>query len=263
MNAVAQMPIGRIINSSRAKTPTTIYSAPRPSKEAADMLEEKLSKIIDIITYRLPIRGVEATYESIKTDIFSLRFDMLDEITIDQIRNISESDFNEYKTLSGLNSLVSDILPIYLEIMQALLASTYIQNNTPYVQNKKIDRISLDDFYIATSFLPNEQAQVMNAFIEDSIRIEFAMIATDCFADEKKLTPLAASDLYDFLKLAFERYAARAATFKIWDANSFQPTSQLLRNIQIVKSTMQVKGGAFSFQTNNLQDIKTHFEQAI
>jgi hypothetical protein len=241
MTAIAQMPIGRIIASSKSHVVSDLNES----------IEDKMSKIVDIITYRLPLRGVETTYKTIASDIFNLRFDIFSQITPEQLLTLSVPSDSEQ------TGIAADILPIYLHIMQKVLSlNTFKQH--------KIERISLQGFHTATSFLPKEQAEIANSFLDDSLRVEFALIASDCFSSvDKKLTPSVAHDLYMFLKLSFERYAARAAFLKIWNTDTYNPYSQLIRNIQIVQAKMEGDAGLFAFRAKNLEDIKTYFEQTI
>ena len=256
MNAIAQMPIGRIINMSRSKGHAVSY--------LSETIESKLSKIVDIITYRLPLRGAEVTYQSVASDMFALRFDMINQMSIKELMSLSESDESDtvgYKNLTGLNCLVGEILPIYFHIIELSLHTAFA-GNRKYNNKNRIEPINLDSLRVATSFLPNEQGKIINDFVDDSLRVEFGLIASDCFA-ETGLSPLATDNLYQFLKLAFERYAARASFLKLWNLNAYLPTSQLVRNIQIVQSTMQAEAGQYAFQSSNLTDIKTHFATAI
>jgi hypothetical protein len=244
MTAIAQMPIGRIIALSKSKK--------RATNDLSESIEDKFSKIIDTITYRLAVRGVEMTYQGIAADLFNLRFDVLELLSVEQLPTPQIEEV--VMDTNGLKGLLSTILPIYLDIMQTVLASSVLKQN-------KIERISLHGFHSATSFLSDEQSKLANSFLDDSLRVEFALIAVDCFLEcQEKLPPSVSNDLYQFLKLAFERYAARAAFLRIWNSDNFTDHSQLIRNIHIVQSVMENEAGLFALKSRNIEDIKTHFE---
>ena len=255
MTAIAQMPIGRLMSASR----TVAQVAGNAVINFSEPIEDKISKIMDIITYRLPLRGVETTYQNLEEDIFSLRFDFLAQITPSQLQFLALADGRyETHTSARLDRLVADICPIYMSIMRALFSANVEYGKTTFSS----DRISLTEFRLAMDFLPRRQSAQLQQFVTDSLRVEFALMAVDCFSgsNRQKLTPSVASDLYTFLKLSFERYAARAAFLTVWNSDETLFDSLLLRNIHILQSRMESEAGVFAFKANNLADIKTHFD---
>jgi hypothetical protein len=234
MTAIAQMPIGKIISMSS-------YNS-------------QASKIIDAITYRLPFRGVDTTYKGVVDDLFKLRLDILNQTESDAVVKISlplKSSMTQ-----ELNNLVSEILPIYSHISKKMVPSL--------PKTESIETISLQGFKTITAFLPYKQAVQLADFVEDSLQIDFALIAFDCFASNLSTFPIAVSDdLYLFLKLAFERYAARAAFFKIWNPDDFETETQMLRSIKIVHAKMETDAGIFAFSAMSLNDVKNYFENTI
>jgi hypothetical protein len=258
MTAIAQMPIGRLMSASR----TVAQVAGNAVSDFSEPIEDKLSKIMDIITYRLPLRGVETTFQNLEDDVFSLRFDFLAQITPSQLQFLTlvEGSYETHPS-ARLDRLVADISPIYMSIIRSLFSANLEYGATTF----SADRISLKNFRIAMDFLPRRQSAQLQQLVDDSLRVEFALMAVDCFSDSnrKKLPPSVASDLYTFLKLSFERYAARAAFLKVWNSEETLFDSPLLRNIHIVQSRMESEAGVFAFKANNLADIKNHFEHAL
>jgi hypothetical protein len=229
MTAIAQMPLGQIVSLSKIST------------------DDKASKIIDVITARLSIRGVETTYQSIANDLFTLRLEILNKITIDDAQKLPLSINKTHPNES--DKLIADILPIYLHIMQKMLQQPLQQIGT----------ISLHDFHVATALMPREQGLYIEQFVEDSLKVDFALIAFDCF-QFSTLPPSVFFDLYQLLRLSFERYAARAAFFKIWDTEDFETESQMLRSIKILRARMNADAHIWAFKAQNIEQAKTYFE---
>lgn len=255
MTAIAQMPIGRLMSASR----TVAQVAGNAVSDFSVSIEDKMSKIMDIITYRLPLRGVETTFKNLEDDIFSLRFDFLAQITPSQLQFLALSDGSFYiHSFARMNRLLEDICPIYMSIMRAIFSANVEYGKTTYSS----DRISLTEFRLAMDFLPHPQSAQLQQFVTDSLRVEFALMAVDCFSGSShpKLPHSVATDLYTFLKLSFERYAARAAFLTVWNSDETLFDSPLLRNIHILQSRMESDAGVFAFKANNLADIKTHFD---
>lgn len=242
--------IAQIIHTVKAEHLT---DAQTPSEQE---LFRKVIDFVEDIALLLPKRGVEATYRRISSALFDFRFDVLPflstlpEIVIEIVPKTSKS-----RELRQLYQLTQDIMPIYMFIFNTVLK----ENISPMPHQ----HIRLEELNSIANYVPLP-VDISN-LVEDSLRVEFGLIVSELIqAGELTPSPPVSVEIYSFLKNAFERYAAQTSILGIWNPETFEHSDkQLLRNILIVKATLENKGKVLTISNNaDLENLKAQFTHA-
>jgi len=199
----------------------------------------RVEELGDLLRYRIPIRGLEATIESLRADAWELRMIVFDRHFSDITGDISNKlkkaleDFSDKK--DGYTEALQHALTIYTTSVAAIIEKVNISKDFEFPADMDIPYTTLKQL----SKLPHWSFRYLLQWVNSSLDLDTAML-TLYLHRQNPVAGLEKQHLIDLLRSSGERFGAYAEVLGFWNA-PLHDSRQPIHNARILAAALRTE----------------------
>ena len=211
-----------------------------------NIVESKIESFLDLIKFRLQEKNIEEVSESVLSQTFVLKFDLI-QYAASKGYSLSEyyEQLNEeaaksiqYSQFSKLREVMADVLDI-----TALMGSNLTKDFEGFADIPDISeeaQVAYDALNILRSF-PQPEVKYFVKWSDETLKLETALIVANLFltSDLKDTRGDFEEELIRFLKKTINRVGAYAMFIGLWKPEN-KNENQLITNMSILAATIEL-----------------------
>lgn len=250
-----EIPIGEVIN----------FLHENNDFQNIDHIKKRIDNIVDLITLRSNKIGLHETLVSVQDELFKLRFEIMSKssVFVEIIKKTNHLVQEKLKHQINRDTNFKDLELAYIRsmdiyrIISKSIVSNLTNNDSSFSISENLPDLNYFEYIALLNNLPTKDAKRIVAYLQASITLDFALIATELVFDEElKLSKKNREELYLMLKNSTEEYAILSNQLGFWKPKE-DDEAQWIRNIKIRISLLNSTNVASGVSLDAVKEIIT------